>query len=190
MFVWTFSLEMSAITWRNIDLFATRHPCVSLFGRVKGSKTRRKNGWFWQALYSRFRYKQCGRQRFYSATISSHLTFSGSRLTADTASPCLPIVVTTHPLTGCIPPSFPSPFVPSDYGGWTTGGENMGHGCFYVNTHLLSRKFDCTLLNLWSSRESNRIHVIRKRERDENISIFYNNKNMCLLNKYLNKQIK
>jgi len=50
------------------------------------------------------------------STISSHLTFSGSRLTADTASPCLSNDAPSYRVHTAA-----FPFMLSDYGGRTTG---------------------------------------------------------------------
>lgn len=84
------------------------------------------------------------------STISSRLTFSGSRLTA---SPCLLCRRTL--LQGAYYPLSLRPSCPAimEVG---LGSENMGHGCFYINMRLLCRKFDWTLLNLWSNRELDR----------------------------------
>lgn len=60
---------------------------------------------------------------FSRSTISSRLTFSGARLTAGTASPCLPACLSFNdvPSYRVHNASFPLAFAPNGYGGWTIG---------------------------------------------------------------------
>lgn len=142
---------------------SVRHPeCTIREGLKVQRRARRDERFFVLAIPLQPKY---GRRQHYSAIdyfepFDIFIPINGRHGLA------LPVVVTTHPLTGCIPPSFPSAFVPSDYGGWTDWGENMGHGCFYVNTRLLYAKFNAMLLNYDRIRENRieRIEVIRKRE--------------------------